>query len=161
MTDGLNNELLSWCGLNNELSIVDAKLTWSNHVAQTISKAKRKLYGLRLLKRYFNQTEMRNLLDSYFYSVLYYNANVWLTANLKSNLKQNLLSISANALKSCLWLGQDIISFDDLHKINGKCTPNQIAMYQRSLSLYKVLNANEITFETVMVLNQIVCFLNF
>ena len=95
--------------------IFDAKLTWSNHVALAISKAKRKLYGLRLLKRFFTQTEMKSLLDSYFYS------------------------------------------FDELHKINGKRTPNQITMYQRSLSLYRALNANEITFETVTVLNQMVC----
>ena len=100
---------------------------------------------------------MKTLLDSYFYSVLYYNSSVWLTSDLKVNVKQNLLSISANALKSCLWLGRDIISFDELHKINGKCTPNQIAMYQRSLNLYRYLNATELTFDCITVLNQMVC----
>ena len=67
------------------------------------------------------------------------------------------MSISANALKSCSWLGHDLISFEEIHKINKKCTPNQIAMYQRSLSLHKALNTEPITFEIVTILNQMVC----
>ena len=100
---------------------------------------------------------MKTLSDSYFYSVLYYNVTVWLTMDLKCQLKQDLLSVSANALKSCLWLGHDMISFHDLRKINSKCSPNQIAMYQRSLTLYRAVNAEVITFEIVTVLNQMVC----
>ena len=64
----------------------------------TIGKAKKALFAIRLLKRYFNQSQIRTLLDSNFYSVLYYNAVIWLTPNLSSDLKQSLLSISANAL---------------------------------------------------------------
>ena len=48
-------------------------------------------------------------------------------------------------------------NYEDIHKINGKWTPSLIAMYQRSLSLHKLINVDEITLETVMVLNQMVC----
>ena len=37
-----------------------------------------------------------------FYSILYYNTTIWLTPEISTVTKQNLLSISANALRSCL-----------------------------------------------------------
>ena len=48
----------------------DSKLNWTTHVNNCIVKAKKALYGLRLLRRYFNATQMRMLLDSKFYSIL-------------------------------------------------------------------------------------------
>ena len=83
---------------------------------------------------------MRTLLDSNFYSILYYNAVIWLTPRLSPNLKQNLLSISANALRSCIKHAGFDISFENIHKIHNKCTPNQIMLYQTALNLHKVIN---------------------
>ena len=102
---------------------------------------------------------MRILLDAHFYSILYYNASIWLTPSLSSDLKQSLLSVSANALRSCLMHDGFDISFDNLHKIHKKCTPNQIMYFQLALSLHKVLNhdGNELNFETITVLDQLVC----
>ena len=137
----------------------DAKLTWQIHVSKTISKARQALFALRLLKRFFTNKEMRLLLDSNFYSILYYNAVIWLTPSLKSELKQSLLSISSMALRSCLsHVGFDI-SFENLHKNNLKCTPSQIMLYQLALNLHKTLNFNELdpSFETITVLDQLVC----
>ena len=45
----------------------DSKLTWDQHISNTISRAKRTLYGIRLIKRYFNKTELKQLLTSNFY----------------------------------------------------------------------------------------------
>ena len=80
----------------------DSKLNWSHHISNCINKAKKALFALRLLKKFFNPLEMRTLLDSYFYSVLYYNAVIWLQPEIGSAMKQKLLSISACALRSCL-----------------------------------------------------------
>ena len=95
--------------------------------------------------------QMRALLDAHFYSILYYNAVIW--------LKQNLLSISANALRSCLTNHVFDISFDALHKTHKKCTPSRIMYYQMSLNLYKIINStdHELSFEVITVLNQIIC----
>ena len=119
--------------------LFDSKLNWNSQAAQRISKAKKALYALRLLKRNFNGNEMRTLLDANFYSILYYNSVIWLTPNLSSEMKQSLLSISANALRSCLNLSFDV-SFENVHKISNKCTPKQIMSYQISLNLHKTLN---------------------
>ena len=137
----------------------DCKLTWSIHITNIINKACKALYSLRLLKKYFNKQEMRTLLDSNFYSILYYNSCIWLTPDLKADLKQNLLSISACALRSCVSFGGFDVSFECIHKNNGKSTPKQLMKYQISLSLHKLINANDetLTFDQVMVMDQTIC----
>ena len=101
---------------------------------------------------------MRMLLDSYFYSVLYYNSVIWLTPEISSKMKHTLFSISANALRSCLLTNALDISFDNIHKNNKKCTPNQIMLYQISIKLFKVVNDTEIPIktETIRVFDQVI-----
>ena len=70
----------------------DSKLNWGEHISNTICKAKKSLYALRLLRKFFNFQEMRTLLDSYFYSILYYNCEIWLTPDINSTLKQSLFA---------------------------------------------------------------------
>ena len=82
---------------------------------------------------------MRLLLDSNFYSVLYYNASIWLTPSLDSSSKQSLLSLSANALRSCLMHDGFDVLFDKLHVIHKKSVPCQIMYYQLALSLHRTL----------------------
>ena len=60
----------------------DSKLNWSVHIANAISKAKKSLYALRQIKPFFTKSQMRTLIDSYFYSVLYYNSSVWLSPDI-------------------------------------------------------------------------------
>ena len=102
---------------------------------------------------------MRMMLDANYYSILYYNAVIWLTPSLSSDLKHNLLAASACALRSCLMrFGFDIL-FENLHKSHKKCTPTQIAEYQIALNLHRILNNDEpdLSFEKIMILDQIVC----
>ena len=100
--------------------IFDSKLNWDAHISHAIIKSKKALFALKLLRKHFSTNEMRTLHDSYFYSVLYYNSVIWLTPAISSNMKQQLLSISANALRSCLMNGNSDVSFENLHKNNMK-----------------------------------------
>ena len=109
--------------------IFDSKLNWSTHIASCISKAKTKLFALRQLKKYFTPEQMRLLLDSQFYSVLYYNAVIWLTSDITSMLRHNLMSISANALRSCILKDNFDVSFVNIHIKCKKSTPEQISLY--------------------------------
>ena len=117
--------------------IFDNKLNWGPQVANVICKARKALFAVCLLRKFFSDHEMRLLLDSYFYSVLYYNAVIWLTPELSSSMKQSLLSISANALRSCMMLNCAEISFERIHIMCRKCTSSQIMSYQSSISLYR------------------------
>ena len=118
----------------------DSKLNWYSHTCKAIAKARKALYALRLLRNFFTKDKMRTLLDSYFYSVLYYNSVIWLTPELNSQIKQSLLSVSANALRSCLMYNCSEISFIRIHQMCKKCTPTQIMSYQNALWLHKTVN---------------------
>ena len=147
----------------NEMNVLgvifDSKLNWNSHVASAISKSRKSLFALRLLRKYFNDNEMRILLDSNFYSILYYNAVLWLTPELSSVMKQALLSISANALRSCMMSRCPEISFITIHTLCKKFTPSQIMSYQSSLHLYKSLNDlyESCSTEHATLLSNIVC----
>ena len=154
ITIKISNTLVTSKKQINVLGVLfDCKLNWNSHTAQCIAKAKKSLFALRLLKRNFNNNEMRTLLDANFFSILYYNSIVWLTPNLSPEMKQSLLSISANALRSCLNFSYDL-SFENVHKLSKKCTPNQIMLYQISLKLHKVLNDPVLKTETLYVIEQ-------
>ena len=104
----------------------DAKLNWEQHISNIINKLKRTLHGIRLIKKYFNKSELKQLLTANFYSVLYYNAEIWLIPSLHSNLKRHLMSCSAQALK-LLGNRSDLrISNEQRHKMNGRGTPTQM-----------------------------------
>ena len=97
--------------------------------------------------------------DSYFYSTLYYNAVILLTPEISFTMKQCLLSISANALRSCMLFNNSEISFECIHYVCKKCTPKQITLYQISLKLHKTINEMHqvLTFEHVTILTEIAC----
>ena len=72
------------------------------------------------------------LVTSNFYSVLYYNSEIWHLPTLKANLKKNLRSASANALKLCTKNYNYFMTFDQLPMINNCAQPNQIMKYKLS-----------------------------
>ena len=121
----------------------DCKLNWSEHVALAIKKSNRSLCALRLLKRYFLPLEMKMLLTSNYYSSLYYNSEIWLSNGLKHELKQSLLSASANAIRSCIPLNNRFISFEAIHKECNQLTPKQVGYYKLSILLHKLYNSSD------------------
>ena len=84
--------------------------------------------------------------------------HIWLTPNLSSIMKQDLLSISANGLRACMSNYSLDLSYEKLHALNKKCTPSQIMLYQTSLNLYKIFNHNELcpNFEVSTLMDQII-----
>ena len=124
-----------------------------------ITKAKKSLFALRLLKKYFSPDEMKILLDSKFYSILYYNAVIWLTPSISAAMKQSLMSISANALRSGTPVNFDEISFERIHLLCKKSTPKQIMLYKVAISLHKTFNEIDphLKTETIRLFEQIIC----
>ena len=96
------SSLLWWFGpfnFNFKLGVIFySKLQWTEHVAKCSSKALKALNAIKLIKRYFTKTELLQLITSKVLSILYYNLEIWHLPNLKRNLKQKLLSVSANAI---------------------------------------------------------------
>ena len=101
----------------------DHKMTWSPHISNQINKANQALHAIRLIKKYFTQGEILSLITSNFFSILYYNSEVWHLPNLKPELKQHLLSASANALKLAQRYPDCMESFINVHKSVKRATP--------------------------------------
>ena len=56
-----------------------------------------------------------------------------MTPTLTSDLKQSLLSVSANALRSCLPYQSFDVSFENIHKIAKKVPPNNLCTIKSPL----------------------------
>ena len=120
--------------------IFDSKLTWANHVATQTNKANSALHAIRLIRKFFNQDEILSLLTSNFYSILYYNSDVWHLPTLKPELKQLLLSASANALKISQRLPDRYELFVNIHTSCKRALPNQLITYKHAILLHKIFN---------------------
>ena len=74
-------------------------------------------------------------------SVLYYNSEVWHLNSLKQSMKNQLLSISAKAIKMCTKrLDTWMLSYNNLNEMAGRATPNKLMDYKLALQLYRVVN---------------------
>ena len=80
---------------------------------------------MKMIKPYFTNQVLKQIITSNFYPVLFYNSEIWYLPTLNPHSKQQLLSVSANALKLCSNHYVDHISFQDLHNLNTRATPNQ------------------------------------
>ena len=93
-----------------------------------------------MIRRYFNTTEIIQLLTSNFYSRLYYGAEIWQIPGLNRNAKKQLYSASAGALKLCEKIYDPSCSYIDLHKKFKRALPNKFTLYRHGLLLYKLFN---------------------
>ena len=91
----------------------------------------------------FNKSELLNLMTSNFFSILYYNADIWLIPSLNPRIKQQHLSASASALIICIRNFDWMISFDQLHYMAKRVTPTQIMNYKHALLLFKIYNGKD------------------
>ena len=123
----------------------DSKLSWCDQVNKSINKSKKTLHAINILKTYFNPNELLGLLTSNYYSVLYYNSEIWNLPTLSNHLKKKLLSASANALKMCMSKLPLNTSFDSIHSLAKRGTPTQMCNYKHALQLYKLFNSETMT----------------
>ena len=117
--------------------IFDSKLQWSAQVSNTIMKANRSLSAIKLIKKYFTKDELCTLLTSNFYSILFYNSEIWHIPTLNPNSKQLMLAALAKALQLCNEDYTNVHSYINLHKINKRATPNQMLIYKHAILLFK------------------------
>ena len=106
-------------------------------------KAKRSLHALNLIRLYFTNDEMWQLVTSYFYLAPYYNSEIWHIPTINHYSKQQRLLAFLLALKLYTPGNTDPISFTSLHKINNRATLDQLQQYKHSLLLYGFLNHRE------------------
>ena len=110
----------------------DSKLSWFGQINKTINKSKKSLHALNLIRKYFSKTEMKGLLTSNFYSILYCNSEIRHLPTLAPQLKQILLAASANALKLCTSKLPLNNSYTAIHNVAKRATPTQMSKYKHA-----------------------------
>ena len=112
----------------------DSKLQWACQVAQAIQKARKAVHAIRLIWRYFNTNELTNLITSHYYSILYYNCEIWLILPLRLDLNKKLPAASSTALKLC---GKHdwTTSYERLHKLHKRGTSAEKMKNKHALEL--------------------------
>ena len=120
----------------------DSMMKWDHQVSRAIKNSRKALHAIRLTKENFNKDELKQLLTSNFYSILYYNSEVWHIPTIHSKLKQPLLAASLIGLRLLGSRGDIRISYERLHNYNGRATPADMMKYKHSLQLYKNFNDN-------------------
>ena len=139
----INNTIVKSKSTINVLGILfDSKLTWNQHIAQTINKTKRSLHSVKLIAKYMSKDEIRLIITSNVYSVLYYGSYIWLIPSLNRILLKNLKAASASALKLCEHYHNPMQSYDNLHEKHTRATPQKVMKYNHALLLYKLYNSN-------------------
>ena len=118
----------------------DSRLNWAPQVSRAIKSSKTSLQAIKMIRRYFNTDEIKQLLTSHFYSRLYYGSEIWQLPRLNKNLKKQLFAASGNALKTCEKYFNQETSFVDLHKKHERATPTQFSKYRHALMLFKTFN---------------------
>jgi hypothetical protein len=118
----------------------DSGLKWSSQVANAIQKSQKALNPIKIIRKHFNTSELLKIVTSNYYSILYYNSEVWMLNNLKQNLQKDLMTAASNAIKVCLHYPNRMISYENLQKMTNRATPCMYMKYKLSLLLYKTYN---------------------
>ena len=112
----------------------DSKLNRQNHIEQAITKAKKALNAIKLVRKHFNKSELLKLITSNDYSILYFNSEIWHIPSNTHNSKKQLLSASAIPLKLCVYHYDRSISHLSLHTLCKRATPDQLMLFKHSLT---------------------------
>ena len=56
----------------------DAKLNWQTFVQIAITKSQRALQTIKIIKKHFTKQELLSLIISNYYSILFYNSEIWM-----------------------------------------------------------------------------------
>ena len=134
----------------------DSKLQWSTHVATATNKAIKAINAIRLIKIFFTKLELLQLVTANVLSVLYYNSEIWHLPSLNLELKKKLISISAKAVKTCMYYPDNFILFENIHRMNNRAMPDQIMTYKTAIQLHKIYNSDIRSLDSINLnLNQI------
>ena len=118
----------------------DAKLQWHLQVCNTVTKSKRALHAINLIKKYFTNKQLLELITSNYLSILYYNADVWVLPSLAPNLQQKLLSAPAAPLNLFTRIYDKSMSYESLHTLNNCANHKQFTTYRHAILLHKFYN---------------------
>jgi hypothetical protein len=137
----VNGQLLISKSHMNVLGVsFDSKLNWQIQIQNSITKAKRALNAIKLIRKFFTKNELLTLITANYYSILYYNSEIWHLPSNTHNSKKQMLSASAMPLKLCVPNYDRNTSYLTLHRQTKRATPTQLMSFKLALLLHKAYN---------------------
>jgi hypothetical protein len=112
---------------------------------QLCENSKRVFHAIKEIRPNFTKDELKTVITSYFFSILYYNSKIWHLQNLSFLAKKRLLSASALSLKLCTPNYDRSTSNLDLDHISKRATPSKFIKYKLSILFYKIYRSNKLT----------------
>ena len=144
VTITLGNTVIKSSDTINILGVTfDNKLQWSIHIRKAIDKANKSLNAIKIIRKYFNSSDLIKLITSNYFSILYYNSEVWQLHCLKQFDKKLLFTASSNALKLANHYRDPMLSYMNLHKKLNRATPEMYSDYKLAILLYKTYNEQQ------------------
>jgi hypothetical protein len=104
--------------------LFDSRLQWSNHISKAILKANKALNAIKLIRNFFTKNELLLMFTSNFYSILYYNSEIWHLSTLKGPLQKQLNMASAKAIRVAFHYPDPMIRYLNFHKMANRATPS-------------------------------------
>ena len=137
----IGNQMVSTSPFMNVLGVLfDATMKWTYQVESTLKKANSAKFAIKMISKFFNKNELNDIITACYYLVLYYNADIWLIPSLSPALKQKLLAASSQVLRISTRNYDRMTSFERLHSIANRATPERICQYKHALLLHKIYN---------------------
>ena len=125
----------------NVLGVVfDATMKWNQQIESTLKKANSAKFAIKMTAKYFSKKELNDIITACYFSILYYNADIWMIPTLSPALKQKLLAASSQVLRISTRNYDRMTSYNRLHSIANRATPEQICQYKHALLLHKIYN---------------------
>ena len=109
----------------------DSKLNWQNHSSPPDNQN----------HQHFFKQELMMLATANYYSILFYISEIWQIPSLTRQTKIQLMSASASPLKLCCPTYKFSVSFERLHSLTKRATPNTLWKFKHALLLHKIYNS--------------------
>jgi len=116
---------------------IDKKLSWTQHIDGINQRIIRILNGLRIIKRKFNHDQMKTLITSQVFGVLYYGSIVWLNPSLSANNIKKLDRIHYAACRLMIGDWRNKLSRSTVNNKSGRMTPRRWMLYSSSSFIIK------------------------
>ena len=88
ITLNIGNQIVTSKESMNVLGVIfDATLKWSQQVETTLKKANSASFAIKMIAKFFSNKELNDIITACYYSILYYNADIWLIPALSPKLK--------------------------------------------------------------------------
>ena len=134
------NEITSSKSINVLGITFDSKLNWQIQAQKAVTKSAKSLQAIKIIRNHFTKDELMKLVVANYYSILFYNAEIWLIPSLTRQTKNMIMSASASPLKICYQMYDRSVSFERLHKLMKRPTPNTVMELKHALILHKIYN---------------------